>query len=64
MAGLALLADLRAPGTDYGWLWELGGAGGFALLPAEFLTAVRLRLGAPVYVDPGPCSRCGEAHGT
>ena len=63
VAGLALLADLRNPGTDHGWLWELAGAGREALLPSEFLTAVRLRLGAPVFVDPGPCARCGVERG-
>ena len=63
MPGSHLLADLRNFGTDHGWLWELAGAGREALLPSEFLTAVRLRLGAPVFVGPGPCARCGVERG-
>ena len=50
MAELALLKDLRAQGTDHGWLWELGGDGAEALLPSEFLLAARLRIGAQVFL--------------
>ena len=43
--GLALLADLRHATADHGWLWEMSGAAGASLKPAEFVDAVLLRLG-------------------
>ena len=63
LAELALLRDLRAQDIDHGWLWEMGGEGADALLPPEFLLAARMRIGAPVFLDAGPCARCGENRG-
>jgi hypothetical protein len=57
--GVHLLADLRHSGTDHSWLWVLAAADATVLRPTEFVTAVRLRLGAAILDGPGECARCG-----
>ena len=55
-----MLHDLRDPGTDHCWLWELASATGDCPRHTGFVTAVRLRLGAPVLEEPMVCACCGE----
>ena len=40
------LRDLRDPGTNHAWLWELGRKKQEALPAEEFVICLRLRLGA------------------
>ena len=54
---LRLIEDLRDPGNDHSWLWALHPARG--LPPDEFVTAVRLRLGARITDEPAVCIQCG-----
>ena len=53
------ISDLRDPATDHCWMWLSASASGFALLPREFCTAVRLRIGAALVALPSPCACCG-----
>ena len=52
------LSDLRDPGTDHSWIWLSASASGFALLPLEFCTAIRMRIGASMIAQASPCACC------
>ena len=55
----ALWSDLCDTGTDHGWMWVLAAADNSILSKAEFVAAVRLRIGADI-AEPGMlCARCG-----
>ena len=58
-SGVRLLDDLRDPGTDHSWMWVLCSATGDFVRADEFVTAVRLRLGAPILDEPAECACCG-----
>ena len=53
--GLQILSDQCDAATDHSWLWALAAADGSIVPSDEFITAVRLRLGAPV-IDATPSS--------
>ena len=57
--GLQVLSDQCDAATDHSWLWALAAADGSIVPSDEFITAVRLRLGAPVIDVPTECARCG-----
>ena len=55
------LAEIRDPSCSHDWLWAINPAHGVTLPADDFITAVRIRLGAPIASDPAPCASCGEA---
>ena len=54
------LSGLRDPSVSHEWLWALNPCHGPTVPRHEFLTAVRLRLGAPSVDEPIVCSRCSK----
>ena len=55
------LRELRDHICSHEWLWAVGPQAGSNLDPAEYVTAVRLRLGANHCDEPLPCRSCGRA---
>jgi len=56
-----LLAELVSPDVSHEWLWRLDHHKGPALDPADYVAAVRLRLGSGGPAEAIPCSCCGDA---
>ena len=54
------LSELADPECDHTWLWNLSKHRGPVLQPAEYVEAVRVRLGAAGPSEPVPCRRCGR----
>ena len=55
------LRELRNPSVSHDWLWAINPAYGSHIPDDEYVTCVRLRLGAPIIDDPVVCHRCGAA---
>ena len=58
--GKRRLRELRDSTTSHTWLWSLNPCHGPIVPPTHFLTAVRLRLGAPSIESMMVCPRCGR----
>ena len=54
------LRDLSDPQCHHGWLWQHSPETGPVLAPVEYVTAVRLRLGAAGPDEPAVCGYCGK----
>ncbi len=57
------LADLSDRRVDHGWLWAINPGHGWVLAPREYVTGLRLRLGArcgPDFAGRLPCRACGH----
>lgn len=54
------LRELCDPSTSHDWLWALHPCHGPTLDKAEYLTAIRLRIGAPCIEDVITCPRCND----
>ena len=59
-SGKRRLRELRDKTTSHGWLWSLNPCHGPIVPISHFLTAVRLRLGAPCIESTMVCPRCGR----
>ena len=55
------LEDLRDPSVVHEWLWALNPAHGAYMAPDEYVTSVRIRLGADHIDEAITCAKCGEA---
>ena len=55
------LRDLQDPSVSHEWLWALNPAHGDVIPRADYVTCVRLRLGATIIDDPMLCSYCNDA---
>ena len=55
------LQEVSDPGCSHDWLWGLDPHKGPVLSHQEYVTAVRLRLGAAGPDEPVRCGNCGEA---
>ena len=53
------LQEVSDPGCNHEWLWQSSPDVGLAFTPVEYVTAVRLRLGAAGPDEPAVCGRCG-----
>ena len=53
------LRELRDPSVSHEWMNALNPAHGPVLPPDEYVDAIKLRIGALVRDEPGPCPRCG-----
>ena len=53
------LQELSDPECNHEWLWQTAPDVGPAFTPVEYVTAVRLRLGAAGPDEPAVCGRCG-----
>ena len=60
LPALRRLNDLADPECDHTWLWNLSRHRGPVLQPAQYVEAVRVRLGAAGPSEPVPCRRCGR----
>jgi hypothetical protein len=58
-ADLRRLAELRDDNVNHDWLWCLHSAHNRPLSEAEFVAAVRLRLGCAGPSEPAACALCG-----
>ena len=58
--GKRRLSELRDNTVCHDWLWSLNPCHGPIVPPAEYLAAIRLRLGAPAIDTPIACKRCGR----
>ena len=60
---IARMNSLSIPGSHAGdWLTVVPSPGlGLRLQPAEFVVALRHRLGHPIFSSDGPCPACGQA---
>ena len=52
--------DLRDPSVSHDWLWCLNPAHGPHIPVQDYLTCVRIRIGAAFVDDPALCPRCGR----
>ena len=55
------LHELRDPSVSHDWLWAINPAYGSHVPDEDYVTCVRLRLGAPIIDDAVVCHRCGAA---
>jgi len=58
LPALRRLNDLADPECDHNWLWNLSRHRGPVLQPAQYVEAVRVRLGAAGPSEPVLCRRC------
>ena len=56
-----LLSEVSSPEVCHEWLWALDSNKGPTLSSADFVSAVRLRLGAAGPAEDTPCACCGRA---
>ena len=54
------IRELRHDTCSHEWLWAIGPGAGGTLDPEDYVTAVRLRLGASHTDEPVPCRSCGR----
>ena len=59
-SGLRRLEELSDNTVDHTWLWNLSRHRGPILTNAQFIEAVRIRLGAAGSDEPIPCALCGK----
>jgi hypothetical protein len=58
-ASLRRLDELSHPDVDHSWMWSLSRHHGASLTNAQFIEAIRLRLGCAGPSEPIPCALCG-----
>lgn len=58
-ASLRRLDELSHPDVDQSWKWSLSRHHGASLTNAQFIEAIRLRLGCAGPSEPIPCALCG-----
>ncbi len=55
------LRELRDPSVSHDWLWAMNPAHGSHVPDEDYVTCVRVRLGAPIIDEAVVCHRCGAA---